>query len=75
MPSTVINHLLALPKPVHEHIIRYVGGTNETYGSSLVTLAEVFPYFEPLFDRWFAAHFITMKTIGQLRVQMCTELS
>ena len=43
MLSTIIKHLLALPEPVHEHIIRYVGGTDEdpeTYGSSL---AEVFP--------------------------------
>ena len=78
MLSTVIKHFLALPEPIHEHIIRYAGGINEdpeTYGSSLVTLAEVFPYFEPLVDSWFAARFITMKTIGQLRVQMCTELS
>ena len=75
MPLTVIKHLLVLTEPVHEHIIQYVGGTNEdpeTYGSSLVTLAEVFPYFEPLVDLWFAAHFITMKTIGQLCVQMCS---
>ena len=44
----------------------------ETYGSSLVTLADVFPYFEPLVDRWFVARFITMKTIGKLCVQMCS---
>ena len=75
MSSNVIKHLLALPEPVHKHILRYIGGTNEdpeTYGNSLVTLAEVFPYFEPLVDRWFAARFITMKTIGQLCVQMCS---
>ena len=37
-----------------------------------MTLAEIFPYFEPLVDRWFAARFINMKTIGQLRIQMCS---
>ena len=55
MPSTFIKHLLALPEPVHENIVRYVGGTGEdpeNYGSSLVNFAEVYPYFEKLVDRW-----------------------
>ena len=69
MPLTAIKHLLAIPEPVHENIVRYVGGTGEdpeNYGSSLVNLAEAFPYFEELVIQWFEANVVTIKTIGKL---------
>ena len=56
MLSTTITLLLVLPEPVQENIVRYVGGTGEdpeNYGSSLVNLAEAYPYFEELVVRWF----------------------
>ena len=64
---------LSLPEPVHENIVRFVGGGGddvpESYGASLIVLAGVMPYYDELVQRWFSARFITM-----LCVEKCFSL-
>ena len=65
---------LSLPVLVHEHIVRFVGsgGKNvpETYGTSLIVLAEVMPFYEEMVHRWFSAKFVTMLTVPGLRLRL-----
>ena len=65
---------LSLPDPVHENIVRFVGGGGEdvpeSYGASLIVLAGVMPFYEELVKRLFSARYITMKTTDKLRLRL-----
>ena len=55
-------------------VVRFVGGGGEdvpeTYGVSLIVLAELMPYYEEMVQRWFSARFITMLTGPGLRLRL-----
>ena len=70
---------LSLPEPVHENIVRFVGGGGEdvpeSYGASLIVLNGVMPYYKELVKRWFSARYITMLTISKLRLRLSSAFS
>ena len=70
---------LSLAEPIHEHIVRYVGGRDEndpeSYGARQVVLVEAIPYYKELVLRWFDARYVTMKTIDQLRLRMSSAFA
>ena len=86
MSAQEVSHcLLAVPVPfsslpllILEKIVEFVGSGDvdqpETYGDSLLVMAEVFPVCSTLIQRWFEVRYMHTKSIAHLRYRLAVAL-